>query len=234
MSEAFGELPPSWHAVLGDELDKPYFRKLEAFVAKARATQEVFPPADEVFAAFEHTPFESVRVLIVGQDPYHDNNQAHGLCFSVRRGIKIPPSLRNLYKEMKSDVDVDAPDHGCLQAWADRGVMLLNTVLTVQAHKANSHRKQGWETFSDRVIELLAAREDPLVFVLWGKPAQKKLKLIERQGERHGAHHEVILAAHPSPLSAHNGFFGSKPFSKVNAALAGWGKPQIDWSLPAS
>ena len=227
MSQAFAELPPSWQAVLGDELDKPYFRKLEAFVAKARATQEVFPPADEVFAAFEHTPFNSVRVMILGQDPYHDNNQAHGLCFSVRRGIKIPPSLRNLYKELESDIGVKPPDHGCLQAWADRGVMLLNTVLTVQAHKANSHRKQGWEKFSDRVIEVLAAREDPLVFVLWGKPAQKKLPLIER----HGAHHEILVAAHPSPLSARNGFFGSKPFSKVNAALAGWGNPPIDWSV---
>jgi uracil-DNA glycosylase len=227
MSEAFGELPSSWRAVLGDELAKPYFQKLDAFVAEARATQEVFPPADEVFAAFEHTPFESVRVLILGQDPYHDNDQAHGLCFSVRRGIKIPPSLRNLYKELKSDVGVDAPDHGFLQAWADRGVMLLNTVLTVQAHQANSHRKKGWETFSDRVIEVLAARKDPLVFVLWGKPAQKKVPLIEK----HGSHHEVILAAHPSPLSANSGFFGSKPFSKVNAALAGWGKPPIDWNL---
>nr|WP_219907973.1 uracil-DNA glycosylase [Enhygromyxa salina] len=228
MSEAFGELPQSWHAVLGDEIAKPYFRKLEAFVASARATQEVFPPAPEVFAAFEHTPYESVRVLILGQDPYHDNDQAHGLCFSVRRGVKIPPSLRNLYKELQSDVGVDAPDHGFLQAWADRGVMLLNTVLTVQAHKANSHRKQGWETFSDRVIEVLAAREDPLVFVLWGKPAQKKLPLIERNG----SHHEIIVAAHPSPLSASSGFFGSKPFSKVNAALDRWGKPPIDWSLP--
>ncbi|KIG18215.1 Uracil-DNA glycosylase, family 1 [Enhygromyxa salina] len=230
MSEAFGELPPSWHAVLGDELAKPYFRKLESFVATARATQEVFPPAQEVFAAFEHTPFESVRVMILGQDPYHDNDQAHGLCFSVRRGVKIPPSLRNLYKELKTDVGIDGPDHGYLQAWAERGVMLLNTVLTVQAHKANSHRKKGWETFSDRVIEVLAAREDPLVFVLWGKPAQKKLPLIERAAS-HG-HHEVILAAHPSPLSASSGFFGSKPFSKVNAALSGWGKPPIDWSLP--
>jgi uracil-DNA glycosylase len=229
-SNAFGQLPPSWQPVLGDELDKPYFRKLEAFVTKARASEEVFPPADQVFAAFEHTPFDAVRVLILGQDPYHDNDQAHGLCFSVCRGVKIPPSLRNLYKELKSDVGVDAPDHGCLQAWADRGVMLLNTVLTVQAHKANSHRKQGWETFSDRVIEVLAAREDPLVFVLWGKPAQKKLPLIERAaGHRH---HEVILSAHPSPLSANAGFFGSKPFSKVNAALEGWGKPPINWALP--
>lgn len=227
MSAAFGELPPSWAAALGDELREPYFAKLEAFVAKERQTQEVFPPASEVFAAFERTPFDRVRVLILGQDPYHDNDQAHGLCFSVRRGIKIPPSLRNLYKELKSDIGLDAPDHGCLEAWADRGVMLLNTVLTVRAHKANSHRKEGWETFTDRVIEVLAAREDPLVFVLWGKPAQKKTALIEAQGD----HHVILAAAHPSPLSAKSGFFGSKPFSRVNAALEGWGHAPIDWSL---
>ena len=227
MSEAFGELPASWAEVLGDELDKPYFTKLRAFVAKERKSEEVFPPADEVFAAFEATPFDQVRVMILGQDPYHDNDQAHGLCFSVREGVKIPPSLRNIYKELKSDVGVDAPDHGYLGAWAERGVMLLNTVLTVRAHKANSHRKKGWETFTDRVIEVLAAREDPLVFVLWGKPAQKKIKLIEAQGD----HHTILEAAHPSPLSAKSGFFGSKPFSQVNAALEGWGHEPIDWSL---
>ncbi|PRP92401.1 Uracil-DNA glycosylase [Enhygromyxa salina] len=227
MSDAFGELPPSWESVLGDELGAPYFRKLEDFVAKDRAAAEVFPPPQEVFAAFEHTPFDEVRVLILGQDPYHDNDQAHGLCFSVRRGVKVPPSLRNIYKELESDVGVTGPEHGFLEAWAGRGVLLLNTVLTVRAHKANSHRKKGWETFTDRVIEALAAREDPLVFVLWGKPAQKKIPLIEK----HGDHHEILAAAHPSPLSARNGFFGSKPFSGVNAALERWGKPAIDWSL---
>jgi uracil-DNA glycosylase len=224
----FGELPTSWRAQLADELAKPYFRKLETFVANERATAQVFPPADEVFAAFEHTPFESVRVMILGQDPYHDDNQAHGLAFSVRRGVKLPPSLRNIYKELDADLGVAAPSHGCLQAWADRGVMLLNTVLTVRAHQANSHRKKGWESFTDRVIEVLAARKDPLVFVLWGKPAQKKLPLIDR----YDGHHAAVLGAHPSPLSANNGFFGSKPFSRVNAALTGWGKPPIDWSLP--
>jgi uracil-DNA glycosylase len=229
MSAAFSDLPPSWSPVLGAELQAPYFRKLEAFVAAERETQQVFPPADEVFAAFEHTPFERVRVLIVGQDPYHDDGQAHGLCFSVRRGVKLPPSLRNIYKELQADVGVAPPKHGELTAWADRGVMLLNTVLTVRAHAANSHRKKGWETFTDRVIEVLAEREDPLVFVLWGKPAQQKIRLIEAHS-RNG--HAIVCAAHPSPLSAKSGFFGSKPFSQVNEALRGWGQAPIDWSLP--
>lgn len=223
------DLPPSWQPVLGAELDKPYFRKLEAFVAGQRQTEQVFPPANEVFAAFEHTPFEQVRVLILGQDPYHDDGQAHGLAFSVRRGVKIPPSLRNIYKELRADIGVEPPAHGELTAWADRGVMLLNTVLTVRAHAPHSHRKQGWESFTNKVIEALAARADPLVFVLWGKPAQAKIPLI--QAHAHNGH-ELITAAHPSPLSATTGFFGSKPFSTVNAALARWAKPPIDWSLP--
>jgi uracil-DNA glycosylase len=218
---------PSWAAVLADELRKPYFAKLEAFVTPERAKHDVFPPEAEVFSAFEHTPFDKVRVLLVGQDPYHDDGQAHGLCFSVRRGVPLPPSLRNIYKELTADLGVTAPDHGSLTRWAERGVMLLNTVLTVRAHEPNSHRKKGWETFTDRVIEVLAAREDPLVFMLWGKPAQQKIPLIER----HAGRHEIILSAHPSPLSAKSGFFGSKPFSKVNDALARWGKPPIDWSL---
>lgn len=232
MSDAFGELPPSWQAVLGDELSKPYFGKLRSFVSAERAKHQVFPPTEEVFAAFEHTPFDQVRVLLLGQDPYHDDGQAHGLCFSVRKGVPLPPSLRNIYKELESDVGVKPPDHGCLTAWAERGVLLLNTVLTVRAHEPNSHRKKGWETFTDRVIEVLAERDDPLVFVLWGKPAQAKIKLIE-QHQAAGAGHEIIAAAHPSPLSAKSGFFGSKPFSKVNDALASWDRPPIDWSLPA-
>jgi uracil-DNA glycosylase len=218
---------PSWTAVLGDQLRAPYFSKLEAFVAAERAKHDVFPPEAEVFAAFEHTPFDQVRVLLLGQDPYHDDGQAHGLCFSVRRGVALPPSLRNIYKEFSTDVGGTPPDHGCLTSWTEQGVMLLNTVLTVRAHEPNSHRKKGWETFTDHVIEVLAAREDPLVFVLWGKPAQQKIPLIER----HAGRHEVIVSAHPSPLSAKTGFFGSKPFSKVNDALTRWGKPPIDWEL---
>jgi uracil-DNA glycosylase len=221
-------LPSSWATALGDELRAPYFTKLESFVEAERAKHDVFPPEAEVFAAFEHTPFDQVRVLLLGQDPYHDDGQAHGLCFSVRRGVPLPPSLRNIYKELDTDLGIAAPEHGCLTSWAERGVLLLNTVLTVRAHEPNSHRKKGWETFTDRVIEALAAREDPLVFMLWGKPAQQKIPLIERHG---AGRHEIILSAHPSPLSAKSGYFGSKPFSKVNAALERWGKPPIDWSL---
>jgi uracil-DNA glycosylase len=223
----FTSSAPSWAALLADELRAPYFAKLQKFAAAERASHDVFPPADEVFAAFEHTPFESVRVLLLGQDPYHDDGQAHGLCFSVRRGVPLPPSLKNIYKELATDVGVQAPEHGCLTRWAERGVLLLNTVLTVRAHEPNSHRKKGWETFTDRVIEVLAAREDPLVFLLWGKPAQQKIPLIEK----HGGRHEIILSAHPSPLSAKSGFFGSKPFSNTNEALARWGKPPIDWNI---
>jgi uracil-DNA glycosylase len=227
LRQLFMSTAPSWAAVLGDELLAPYFAKLQSFVAAERAKHQVFPPEAEVFAAFEHTPFDQVRVLLLGQDPYHDDGQAHGLCFSVRGGVALPPSLRNVYKELNVDLGITTPDHGSLTSWADRGVMLLNAVLTVRAHEPNSHRKKGWETFTDRVIEVLAAREDPLVFMLWGKPAQQKLPLIER----HKGRHEIILSAHPSPLSAKSGFFGSKPFSQANAALARWGKPPIDWSL---
>ena len=180
-------------------------------------------------ATAERPPYDAVRVLLVGQDPYHDDDQAHGLCFSVRRGIKLPPSLRNIYKELESDLDLEMPKHGFLQPWADRGVLMLNTVLTVRAHEANSHRKKGWETFTDRVIALVAEREQPVVFVLWGKPAQAKLKIIDKLG---GGRHAVVQAAHPSPLSANAGFFGSKCFSQINAALVGFGQPAIDWSLP--
>ncbi len=226
---AFGELPPDWRAALASELAAPYFAKLRAFVAAERAAHSVFPPAEEVFAAFSHTALADVRVLLVGQDPYHDDDQAHGLCFSVRRGVKLPPSLRNIYKEIESDLGITMPAHGFLEAWADRGVLMLNTVLTVRAHEANSHRKQGWEKFTDRVIEVVAAREQPLVFVLWGKPAQQKRPIIEKAG---GDRHAIVEAAHPSPLSAKAGFFGSKCFSTINAALVGFGQAPIDWSLP--
>jgi uracil-DNA glycosylase len=227
MTQAFNDLPASWMPHLGAELEKPYFRKLQAFVAAEREQHQVFPPPEQVFAALEHTPYDRVRVLLLGQDPYHDDGQAHGLCFSVGRGLALPPSLRNIYKELEADLGVAPPSHGALMDWADRGVLMLNTVLTVRAHQANSHQKKGWETFTDRVIEVLAARPEPLVFVLWGKPAQKKIPLIESGG----GNHEIICAAHPSPLSAKSGFFGSKPFSKVNAALAQRGLEPIDWSL---
>jgi uracil-DNA glycosylase len=228
MTPPFTELPPSWAAQLRDELAKPYFRELERFVAAQRAEHPVYPSPEQVFAAFEQTPFEQVRVLLLGQDPYHQRpGQAHGLCFSVPPGIKLPPSLRNVYAELEADLGIPAPEHGCLTPWAKRGVLLLNTVLTVRGKASHSHAKQGWETFTDRVIEVLAARPEPLVFMLWGKPAQQKRELIEAPGREH-----VILAApHPSPYSANTGFFGSRPFSQANAALQGWGLPPIDWSL---
>lgn len=235
VDEAFGELPDSWRPALGDEWQAPYFRQLADYVAQERREHQVFPPPDEVFAALEHTPLAEVRVLLLGQDPYHDDGQAHGLCFSVRRGVKLPPSLRNVYRELHDDLGVATPDHGNLEAWAERGVLLLNTVLTVHAHQANSHRKRGWERFTDAVIRAVAQREEPAVFVLWGKPAQKKRTLIDRaSASRGGEPHEVLTAAHPSPLSARNGFFGSRPFSRINAALERWGRPPIDWSLPDS
>lgn len=219
-------LPTSWVPAVGDEVVKPYFHDLQQFLATERSQHEVFPPVERTYAAMELTPFEQVRVVIVGQDPYHDVGQAHGLSFSVLPGVKVPPSLRNIFKELHEDVGCTAPAHGCLISWARQGVLLLNTVLTVRAHAAHSHRGRGWETFTDAVIARLSSRTDPLIFVLWGKPAQAKKALIDP------ARQLIIEAAHPSPLSAYTGFFGSRPFSKINRALASWSKPQIDWQIP--
>ncbi len=177
--------------------------------------------------ALRHTPFASVKVVILGQDPYHDIGQAHGLAFSVPAGIKQPPSLVNIFKELRADLDILPPDQGSLVGWADQGVLLLNTILTVRAHEAHAHRRQGWETFTDTIIKKLNERPDPVVFVLWGTPARLKKKLLDPR------RHLVLEAAHPSPLSAHRGFFGSKPFSAINRALATWGKEQIDWRIPS-
>jgi len=218
-------LPPNWTGVVGDEITKPYFHDLQEFLATERAQHQIFPPENHVFSAFELTPFDQVRVVILGQDPYHDVGQAHGLCFSVLPGVKVPASLRNIFKELKADLDYSIPQHGCLSSWAKQGVLMLNTVLTVRAHKANSHRGKGWEAFTDAVIQRLSKRTDPMIFVLWGKPAQTKKKLI-------AAHHAILEAAHPSPLSAYNGFFGSKPFSKINRTLRAGGQPEIDWRIP--
>ncbi|AKT39084.1 uracil-DNA glycosylase [Chondromyces crocatus] len=221
------DLPDSWMSVLSDELEKPYFKKLATYVDAERAAHQVFPPEGDVFSAFRLTPYEEVRVLLLGQDPYHDDNQAHGLCFSVRPGIPTPPSLVNMYKEAVEDVSgFETPRHGCLTAWAEQGVLLLNTVLTVRAHQPNSHKGQGWETFTDAVIKKVSDKPDPVVFVLWGGYAQKKEKLIDARK------HIVIKSAHPSPLSARSGFFGSRPYSKINDALTHAGKPAIDWKLP--
>lgn len=219
------KLPASWNAVIGEEFNKPYFQNLETFVAGERAAHEVFPPEEDVFSAFHLTPYESVNVFLLGQDPYHDDGQAHGLCFSVRHGIKPPPSLANMYKELQSDLGLTPPKHGFLENWAKQGMLMLNAVLTVRAHTPNSHKDRGWETFTDAVIRAVSAKPDPVVFVLWGAYAQKKEKLVD------AARHTVIKTAHPSPLSARNGFFGSKPYSTINAALKKHGKAEIDWTL---
>ncbi|EYF06981.1 uracil-DNA glycosylase [Chondromyces apiculatus] len=221
------DLPGSWEAVLADELSKPYFTKLSAYVDGERAAHQVFPPEDDVFAALKLTPYADVRVLLLGQDPYHDDGQAHGLCFSVLPGVATPPSLANMYKEAVEDVPgFQIPRHGCLTSWAEQGVLLLNTVLTVRAHQPNSHKGQGWETFTDAVIKRVSEKTTPVVFVLWGGHAQKKEKLIDAK------RHVILKSAHPSPLSARAGFFGSKPFSKINEALRGAGHREIDWTLP--
>ncbi len=219
------QLPESWRAALADEFAKPYFHKLQEFLARERAEHKVFPPEAEVFNAYKYAPYEKVKVLLLGQDPYHDVGQAQGLCFSVKPGIKSPPSLVNMFKELKTDIGCKIPNNGYLVPWAEQGIMLLNAVLTVRAHEPNSHKDQGWETFTDATIRALNDREDPVVFVLWGAYAQKKGKLID------ATKHPVLTAAHPSPLSASK-FFGSRPFSKINAELEKLGKTLIDWQLP--
>lgn len=220
------ELPEGWRGVLEEEPHKPYFQNLVAFLQAERRQHTVYPPEEEVFAALEFTPYARVAVVILGQDPYHGPGQAHGLSFSVRPGVRLPPSLRNILKELRDDLGVPVPEHGCLTRWAEQGVLLLNTVLTVRAGEPLSHRGKGWETFTDAVIRQLNARPDPVVFVLWGTPARQKARIIDI------TRHPVIAAPHPSPLSARNGFFGSRPFSSVNAALRALGKPGIDWRLP--
>jgi uracil-DNA glycosylase len=221
-------LPASWRPVLGDELQQPYFHKLTEFVEKERREHTVFPPETDVFNAFKLTPYESVKVLILGQDPYHDDGQAHGLAFSVRPGVTPPPSLRNILRELHTDVGCPKPAGGCLEPWARQGVLLLNAVLTVRAHRPNSHRGKGWEKFTDAAIAAVSAKDEPVVFILWGGPARKKLPLIDT------SRHTVLTAPHPSPLSAKTGFFDSRPFSTANAALAAVGREPIDWCLPAA
>lgn len=215
-----------WNPILKAEFKKPYWPALQEFVHAERTANAVYPPHDEVFAALHLTPFESVKVLLLGQDPYHGPGQAHGLCFSVQPGVKVPPSLVNIYKELESDLGIPAPDHGHLSHWARQGVLLLNTTLTVRAHQAASHQKQGWETFTDEVIKAVAAKEETVVFVLWGASAGRKKDLIDTD------RHHIIQAPHPSPLSAHRGFFGSKPFSEINTVLSNAGREPIDWALP--
>ncbi len=218
-------IPESWQNVIGDELEKPYFQQLQKFIAEERQNHTIYPPVEDVYNALKLTPYDQVRVLLLGQDPYHDKNQAHGLCFSVRPTIKPPPSLVNIFKELQNDLGCHIPNHGYLVKWADQGVLLLNAVLTVRAHQANSHKNKGWEKFTDAVIRAVNAKTDQVVFVLWGGYAQKKRKLIDTE------RHTVVQSAHPSPLSANNGFFGSRPFSQINATLQAAGKPEIDWQI---
>lgn len=219
-------IPDGWQHVLAGEIDKPYFKTLETFVEEERRTQTIFPPENDVFNALTSTPYERVNVLLLGQDPYHDDNQAHGLCFSVRPGITPPPSLANMYREMRADVGTSTPNNGYLVHWAEQGILMLNAVLTVRAHSPNSHKGKGWETFTDAIIRTVNEKESPVVFVLWGGYARKKVPLINT------SRHTIVQSAHPSPLSARNGFFGSRPFSAINAALHAAGKPQIDWQIP--
>lgn len=213
-----------WNPLLRDQFDQPYWKSLQAFIAHERSAHVVYPEPENVFAALHHTPYASTKVVILGQDPYHGPNQAHGLCFSVQRNVPPPPSLVNIFKELRTDLDLPVPNHGNLTAWADRGVLLLNTTLTVRAGVAGSHQGKGWETFTDQVIRVVNQKPF-VVFVLWGAHARKKRQLIDV------SRHAVIEAPHPSPLSAHNGFFGSRPFSRINAALIAANLSDIDWSL---
>lgn len=216
---------PSWKDVLREEQEKPYFKKLQLFLDKEYASQTIFPKRTEIDSAFKMTTYDNVRVVILGQDPYHGEGQAHGMSFSVKPGVRIPPSLRNMLKELEDDLGCPLPTSGYLEKWAKQGVLLLNTVLTVRAGEANSHKGMGWETFTDTVIQKLSNRDKPIIFVLWGKPAQSKITLIDTEK------HTILQAPHPSPLSAHRGFLGSKPYSKINASLAAWGEEPIDFCL---
>ncbi|MEM7273821.1 MAG: uracil-DNA glycosylase [Actinomycetota bacterium] len=215
-----------WNPILRGEFAKPYWSDLQRFVHAERTEHAVYPPHDEVFAALHLTAFSDVKVLLLGQDPYHGPGQAHGLCFSVRPGVPAPPSLVNIFTELEADLGIPAPDHGHLTHWAAQGVLLLNTTLTVRARSAGSHQKRGWETFTDEVIRAVAAKPEPVVFVLWGAAAGRKRQLID------GDRHLIVSSPHPSPLSAHRGFFGSRPFSKINEFLTGAGRGPIDWALP--
>ena len=221
------DIEPSWNRVLEEEFTKPYFARLTELVRQQRLGQHpVYPPKESVFQALKLTPYDSVKAVIVGQDPYHGPGQAHGLCFSVPRGTAMPPSLKNVFKELAEDLKVPCPLHGCLEKWAREGVLLLNTLLTVRDSEPLSHKNQGWELFTDAIIRALCCREDPVIFLLWGKNAIDKCAHIEKQHSRY-----ILTAAHPSPFSAMRGFFGCHHFSKTNALLIELGKDPIDWRL---
>jgi len=227
MAEAEVRLEDSWKAVLGSEFAQPYMRDLKAFLKQEKAAgKNIFPKGAEYFRALDLTPLDEVRVVILGQDPYHGAGQAHGLCFSVQPGVRIPPSLVNIYKELQSDLGIPPARHGFLEHWARQGVLLLNSVLTVEEARAASHQGQGWERFTDAVIRAVNVDCEHVVFMLWGSYAQKKAAFVDR------SRHLVLKAPHPSPLSAHNGFFGSRHFSQANKYLVEQGKPAVDWQLP--
>lgn len=220
------KLPASWSPLLKAELGKPYFRELKKFIDEEQKSFTVYPRAKDIFAALALTPFEGVSVLLLGQDPYPGTDQAHGLAFSVKPGVRVPASLVNVYKELRDDVGFRIPNNGYLEPWARQGALLLNAVLTVRAGEPNSHQGKGWETFTDTIISKVNEKASPVVFVLWGKYAQKKTKLID------AGRHAIVRCAHPSPLAAHNGFFGCRPFSAINKALRAAGKAEIDWQIP--
>ena len=215
-----------WNPVLREEFAKPYWAELQQFVIGERAKGTVYPPHDEVFAALHLTSYAEVKAVILGQDPYHGPNQAHGLCFSVRKGVPLPPSLQNIFKELEQDVGCTAPDHGCLDHWARQGVLLLNATLTVRRSQAASHQGKGWEVFTDEVLRAVNAKEERVVFILWGASARKKKALVDT------GRHTIIESPHPSPLSASSGFFGSHPFSRANEALVAAGRDPVDWRIP--
>jgi uracil-DNA glycosylase len=219
------EIPASWQKHLAGEREKPYFAKLEEFVAREQAEHTIYPPPGKIFNALELTSYKDTKVLMLGQDPYIQKGQAHGLCFSVEdKTARIPPSLRNIYKELKDDLGVEPPKHANLTAWAKQGILMLNVVLTVREGQSNSHKNKGWEKFTDEIISLVNGRETPVVFVLWGAHAQKKIPLIDQKK------HKIVQGAHPSPLAT--GFLGSRPFSKINEFLRESGQQEIDWQIP--
>lgn len=220
------ELHNEWDAILKDEFEKDYYIKIRKFLANEYRSRTVYPDMYDIFNALKYTSFSEVKAVIIGQDPYHEPNQAHGLSFSVQKGVEIPPSLVNIYKELEDDLGIKPPSHGNLVTWAKQGVLLLNATLTVRAHEANSHAGIGWQIFTDRVISLLNESPSPIAFLLWGANARRKKELITNRK------HFIIESAHPSPLSAYRGFFGSRPFSKINQFLERNGRTPIDWHIP--
>lgn len=218
-------LKNDWQELLEPEFEKEYYQKLRIFLAEEYKTKRIYPDKYDIFNALHFTEYKAVKVVILGQDPYHGANQAHGLSFSVKPGVMPPPSLVNIYKELQTDIGCDIPNNGYLKKWAEQGVLLINAVLTVRAGEANSHQNIGWEKFTDRVIELLNQREEPIVFILWGKNAQSKISMITNPK------HLILKSVHPSPLSSYRGFFGSKPFSKTNEFLVSRGMEAIDWQI---